>query len=104
LYTKLKIKIIDNNNIREKIDELYEFTDQVDLAQWSISIAKHILGLLGVDYNKVYEIVVGFKTNELWQQYKNVRVQEIRQAGFAVHRLARETDDEIYKTALRMAT
>jgi len=101
LATKAKIKIIDNNNIRAKIDELYELTDQVDLAKWSISLAKHILRLLGIDYNKVYEIVVGFKTNELWQQYGDTRVHDVRQAGFAVHRLARETKDEIYKTALR---
>jgi len=101
LATKQKIKILDDNNFRAEIDELYELTDQVDLAKWSISIAKHILHLLGIDYNLVNEIVEGFHSNELWQQYGNSRIQDVRKSGFAVHRLARETDNEIYKTALR---
>jgi hypothetical protein len=65
--TKTKIKIADNNQLRAEIDELYEKASQVDLAKWSLSIAKHILDIVGIDYNSVDDIVDGFHTNELWQ-------------------------------------
>jgi len=41
--TKVKIKIKDNSELRAKIDELYEEMNQVDLAKWSLLMAKHIL-------------------------------------------------------------
>ena len=100
--TKTKIKIVDNNQLRAEIDELYEKTSQVDLAKWSLSIAKHILDIVGIDYNSVDDTVDGFHTNELLQLDK-ARMHDVRQAGFKIHKLARECDDEIQKTALRVA-
>ena len=100
--TKTKIKIVDNTQLRAEIDELYEITNQVDLAKWSISIAKHILDSVGIDYNSVDDLVNGFHTNELWQLDK-ARIHDVRQASFKIHKLARECDDEIQKTALRVA-
>lgn len=41
--TTVKIKIEDNSELRTKIDELYEKTNQVDLAKWSLLMAKHVL-------------------------------------------------------------
>lgn len=99
--TKSKIKIVDNNQLRAEIDELYEKTSQVDLAKWSLSIAKHILDSVGMDYKSVDDIVNGFQINELWQLDK-VRKHDVRQAGFKIHKVARECDDEIQKTALRV--
>ncbi|MEX1377470.1 MAG: putative immunity protein [Eubacteriales bacterium] len=100
--TKTKIKIVDNNQLRGEIDELYKKTSQVDLAKWSLSIAKHILDIVGIDYNSVDDIVDGFHINELWQLDK-ARMHDVRQAGLKIHKLARECDDEIQKTALRVA-
>ena len=42
MATKVKIKIKDNMELREKIDELYEKTCQIDLAKWSLLMAKNI--------------------------------------------------------------
>ena len=99
--TKVKIKIKDNSELRMKIDELYEKTDQVDLAKWSLIMAKHILDIMDIDYNFVDEIVNGFKVNELWQ-IGEARMHDVRQAGFKIHKVARESDSEIRKTALRV--
>lgn len=99
--TQVKIKIKDNSELREKIDELYEQISQVDLAKWSLLMAKHILNIVGIDYNSVDEIVEGFNVNELWQVGK-ARMYDVRQAGFKIHKLARECDNEIKKTALRV--
>lgn len=102
MSTKTKIKIVDNNQLRAEIDELYEKMSQVNLAKWSLSIAKHILDIVGIDYNLIADIADGFQINELWQLDK-AGMYDVRQAGFKIHKLARECDDEIRKTALRVA-
>ena len=99
--TKPKIKIVDDSAIRKEIDELCEKTSQIVLAKWSLAIAKHILLLVEIDYNSVDEILKGFEINEMWQS-GNARMHDVRQIGFKVHKLARECDDEIHKTALRV--
>lgn len=101
MTTKVKIKIKDNNELREKIDELYEKISQVDLAKWSLIMAKHILNIADIDYNSIDAIVDGFIVNELWQT-GNVRMHDVRQAGFKIHKIARECECEIKKTAFRV--
>lgn len=99
--TKVKIRIKDNSEVRAKIDELYEKMNQVDLAKWSLIIAKHILDTVDIDYNLIDAIVDGFIVNELWQTGK-ARMHDVRQAGLKIHKIARESDSEIKKTALRV--
>lgn len=101
MATKLKIKIKDNIELRKEIDDLYENMDQISLARWSLSIAKHILKTVEIDYKIIDEIVEGFRINELWQVEK-ARMYDVRQAGFNIHKIARECDSEIKKTALRV--
>lgn len=101
MTTKVKINIKDNNELRMKIDELYEKTDQINLAKWSLLIAKHILDIVDIDYKCIDEIVNGFKANELWQ-IGELRVHDVRQAGFRIHKISRESNSEIIKTALRV--
>lgn len=102
MATKAKIKIKDDIELRKEIDELYETMDQISLAKWSLSIAKHILKIVDIDYKRVDEIVEGFRINELWQ-VKEARMHDVRQAGFKIHKVARECDSEIKKAALRVA-
>lgn len=101
MATKPKIKIVDDSTLREEIDELYEIANQIILAKWSLSIAKHILLLVGIDYKSVNVIVEGFQVNEMWQSGE-ARMHDVRQSGFKIHKLARESDNEIHKTALRV--
>lgn len=99
--TKPKIKIIDNNELRKEIDEIYENMNQINVAKWSLSMAKHILKIVNIDYKSINEIEEGFRINELWQ-IKEARMYDVRQAGFKIHKIARESDSEISKTALRV--
>jgi hypothetical protein len=101
MTTKVKIKIKDNSELREKIDELYEKISQVDLAKWSLLMAKHILDIADIDYNSIDAIVDGFMVNELWQT-GNARMHDVRQASFKIHKIARECESEIKKTAFRV--
>lgn len=101
MTTKAKIKIVDNPLIRKQIDSLYENTNQVLLARWSISIAKHIMLSVGMDYLGTKEIAEGIRVNELWQT-GNARMHDVRQAGFKVHKLARMQGNDLDKTVLRV--
>ena len=98
---KIKIKIKDNSQLRKEIDGFYENMDQISLAKWSLAIAKHILKIVDIDYSSIDEIVEGFRINELWQ-VKEVPLHDIRQAGFKIHKIAREYDSEIKGAALRV--
>lgn len=100
--TKVKIKIKDNNELRAEIDTLYEKINQEDLLKWSLVVAKHILDIVGIEYSSIDEIVEGFKVNELWQK-GNARMHDVRQASFKIHKIARECNSEIKKTAVRVA-
>jgi hypothetical protein len=100
--TKVKIRIKDNIELREEIDALYEKAEQIRLAKWSLSMAKHILDITNINYHTIDIITDGFKVNELWQIGK-AKMHDVRQAGFKVHQIARECDCEIEKVALRAA-
>ena len=102
MATKSKIKIVDNDSIRQEIDTLYEQMDHVDVAKWALLVAKHILEVVGIDYTVIDEIADGFTIHELWQ-VKKARVHDARMASIAIHHLAKNCDDEIQKLAFRVA-
>jgi len=98
--TRTKIKIVDNSDLRAEIDNLYQQTNQIDLAKWAIKCAKHILPLCDDEVFDKTAIENGFRINELWQASK-ATVHEVRQAGFKVHEVARQCTSEITKSAIR---
>lgn len=100
IRTRSKIKIFDNTELRDKIFSLYEELPQILLAEWSLLMAKHVLFLAGIRYSKIPEITYGFKINKLWQK-GNAKMHDVRQAGFAIHKVARECKSDIQKNALR---
>ena len=99
--SKVKIKINDVDELRNELDKIYESSSQVDLAKWSISLAKHIFFTFFVDY-KNNVVLNGFKVNEDWQ-IGEARMYDVRLAGFKVHELARNESDSIKSTAFRVA-
>jgi len=100
MSTISKIKLNDVTELREALDQIYEETSQIGLARWSIRLAKHVFSL--IDYEHVPVITEGFAANELWQRGE-ARIHDIRQAGFRVHQLAKESQDPILQAALRAA-
>ena len=68
--TVRKIKIIDDDIIRNKIDQLYEKQEQIILAKWSLEMAKHIIEITNFDISKYSEIEEGFKI------HKTARIQQ----------------------------
>ncbi|MDE6661354.1 MAG: hypothetical protein K2J93_05995 [Anaeroplasmataceae bacterium] len=96
-----KIRIVDNDELRNEIDKIYSSLNQVVLAKWSLKLAKHIIHIANFDTNRYPEIQEGFEMNELWQIGK-ARMHDVRQIGFKIHRLAREQSDELSKTIFRV--
>lgn len=102
MVTTRKLKIVDNDELRQKIDDLYENTNKEDVSKWAIEIAKRILNKAGVNYGNYDELLIAFKVNAYWQE-DMARISDIRQVGFMVHRLAREEKNPIKEKALRAA-
>lgn len=63
-----KIKIIDNDEIRNQIGCIYEKQNEILLAKWSLELAKHIIKIANLDVNEWREVSEGFRINELWQK------------------------------------
>ena len=101
MASKVKIKIKDLVELREQLDCIYESKSQIQLAQWALNLAKHILELVNYEYKTDTVIQDGFATNEKWQ-IGEARMHDVRQAGFKVHKLARESTDIITQNALRV--
>ena len=100
--TKTKIKIVDNSSLRAEIDDLYELTNQIELAKWAIKCVKHLLNLINFEVTDIKAIENGFKVNEQWQ-LGNLSVHEVRLAGFKIHQAARLSKSKILENAFRAA-
>ena len=102
MQTRVKIKINDIPELRSTLDAIYEGKTQVQLAQWALSLAEHILVLVGYDYENDSIVQAGFTTNRQWQSGA-ARMFDVRQAGFKVHQLAKMCNDPVVQSALRVA-
>lgn len=100
--TTSKIKIIDNLELRAEIDNLYDSTSQVMLAQWAIECAEHIVPFANSEDVDICDIYDGILINQRWQAGE-ASVYEVRQAGFKIHASARQCQTEIAKTVFRTA-
>jgi hypothetical protein len=101
MTTRVKIKIDDNSALRDELDALYEEKSQVQLAQWALKLAKHILVMFDYDVESNEIIQNGFSVNEAWQK-NEARMYDVRQAGFRVHQLARDCNDKCIQAAFRV--
>lgn len=102
IATIAKIKIKDIVELRRKLDQIYEDKSQIGLAKWALQLSKYIFSLIEYDYKNESVIMDGFTTNEKWQ-IGEARMHDVRQAGFKVHKLARESKDTVLQSALRVA-
>lgn len=99
--TKVKIKIFDDTEMRNILDVEYENSSQVKLCKYSILLSKHILELIKYPEMNNDTIKEGFFINEQWQK-GNACMHDVRQAGLKIHRMAKASNDDITRTALRV--
>lgn len=101
MSTRTKIKIKDDIELRASLDAQYEISSQVKLCKYALLLAKHILEV--GQYEEIDNVMIqeGFQINEEWQK-GNVRMHDVRQAGFKIHQLAKVCDDLLMQTTLRV--
>lgn len=99
--TKVKIKILDDVELRTVLDGEYEIASQIKMCKYALALAKHILEI--VHYKDIDNVIIqdGFKINEEWQR-GNARMHDVRQAGFRIHQMAKECDNLLMQTSLRV--
>ena len=99
--TRVKVKINDISELRGELDTICDEKMQLQLAQWALKLAEHILTLVGYNYEADPVIQNGFDTNRQWQA-GIARMFDVRQAGFKMHQLAKSCNDPIQQAALRV--
>lgn len=99
--TRLKITINDDSAGRAALDALYEGASQVALCRYALRLAVHAMETAGYNDPHNPAITAGFAVNRQWQAGA-ARMHDVRQAGFAVHKLARQAPDELTTAVLRV--
>jgi hypothetical protein len=101
MATRVKIKIFDDVELRTALDREYEIASQIKMCKYALALAKHILEF--VQYENIDDAIIqeGFKTNEEWQR-GNARMHDVRQIGFRIHQMAKENDNLLMQTSLRV--
>lgn len=90
--------VVDNIELRTQLVIEFERKTHAQAAQFSVKLAYHALELTGMVINKT--IQESLDINILWQEGK-AKVQEARSLAFALHRLARESQDKLQTVTLR---
>lgn len=99
--TMVKIKIQDNCELRRELDCLYEGSLQIDTCEYALLLAIHIMMLAKYPDMTNENIVQGFIVNEQWQS-GNARAYDVRQVGFKINSMAKNSEDVLTKTVLRV--
>ena len=86
--TRVKITINDDSAGRAALDALYAGASQVALCRYALRLAAHIMETAGYD--------------DSHNPAGAARMHDVRQAGFAVHKLARQAPDELTTAVLRV--
>lgn len=101
MATRTKIKISDAAELRTILDDAYEQASQIKLCKYALLLAAHILTMIEYDGMDNPIIKDGYAVNESWQMGK-ARMHDVRQAGFQIHQLAKQAQDIVTQTALRV--
>ena len=101
MATRTKINIVDNIELRKTLDDEYEKSSQIKLCKYALLLATHILTM--IDYDDINNPIItdGYAVNEKWQK-GTARMHDVRQAGFQIHQLAKNAQDIVIQTSLRV--
>ncbi|WP_340003379.1 putative immunity protein [Paenibacillus sp. FSL K6-0276] len=99
-YSSPKIKIVDNNELRNQLEETLEKLPQKLLAKWALRIAVEHLSYLDDYLVNDPRIDLGIETLEK-RITGDIRAFDLRKIGFIVNELAKESTTEVSKYAAR---
>jgi len=99
-YSSPKIKIVDNNELRNQLEETLEKLPQKLLAKWALSVSVENLEHLDQHLVNDPRINLGIVTLEK-RIAGDIRAFDLRKVGFIVNELAKESTTEASKYAAR---
>ncbi|MFD0587250.1 putative immunity protein [Paenibacillus sp. GCM10027627] len=99
-YSKPKIKIYDNTELRNKIEEELERLPQKLLSQWALKVATPYLDYLDNHLKDDPRINLGIETLEKRIE-GSIRAYDLRKVGFTVNELAKESKSNVSKYSAR---
>ncbi|WP_148229434.1 putative immunity protein [Carnobacterium sp. 17-4] len=99
-YSESKIKIIDNVELRNKIEDNLENLPQKSVAKWALKVATPILEYLDSHLKNDVRVELGVEALEK-RINGSINAYELRKIGFIVNELAKESKTEISKYAAR---
>ncbi|AIQ24155.1 putative immunity protein [Paenibacillus sp. FSL H7-0737] len=99
-YSSPKIKIVDNNELRNQLEETLEKLPQKFLAKWALSVAVEHLDHLDQHLINDPRIDLGIETLEK-RIAGGIRAFDLRKVGFIVNELAKKSTTEASKYAAR---
>lgn len=99
-YSHPKIKIIDNMELRNRIEETIEKLPQKLLTKWALRVATVYLDYLDSHLKNDPQINLGIETLENRIE-GNIRVYDLREVGFTVNKLAKESKSDVSKYSAR---
>lgn len=98
--SRVKIRIQDVPECRRELDELVDHCTQNTLISWAMKVAQRVLPYATEEVGECCEVMEAFVI--LRQRQRGlVRAHDVRQAGFAVHALARTVQSDPACYALR---
>nr|WP_308186971.1 DUF3418 domain-containing protein [Neisseria subflava] len=100
-YCRPKIRITDDAEQRDRLCRLLIAQNQHDLATWAMQCVRHVLPLL-TDTAEADAVHDAFALLERWQNGQ-ADVAQLRQTGFALHKLAKEQQNPVACAVLRAA-
>lgn len=100
-YCRPKIRIADDAEQRDHLCRLLVTQNQHDLATWAMQCVQHILPLLH-DAAEADAVHDAFDLLKRWQNGQT-DVAQLRQTGFALHKLAKEQQNPVATAVLRAA-
>ncbi|MEK4880037.1 MULTISPECIES: putative immunity protein [Paenibacillus] len=99
-YSTPKIKIIDNHELRNRLEVMLEKLPQKFLAKWALKVAAEHLDHLDQQLVNDPRIDLGIETLEK-RIIGEIRAFDLRKVGFIVNELAKESTTEASKYAAR---
>lgn len=99
-YSSPKIKIVDNIELRNQLEETLEKLPQKFLAKWALNVALEHLDYLDQQLVNDPRITLGIETLEK-RINGDIRAFDLRKVGFIVNELAKESTTEASKYAAR---
>lgn len=94
------IKIIDDNTFRNRIVDLFKNKTHQQVNVWSMKIVMSVFDLIEFSSIEINLINEGIAINKKWRS-DFVRTHDIRQVCFRIHVLAKSSNNDIKRLALR---